>query len=238
MRRSDRAVIKALTLAAEQHEQHLARWAMRLVRKCERKINVPRLEKRKGRVPAKTVVPSEAKTAQKTARSAIENILGSFRYKFQNALRRCSLMKRAQATFRMPMSREDFFKLLAGCLDMTGEGDADEEQCCACMQDVDRKDAIELVTSILGVESDWWCRRCYGRRLWKRRDCAHLDFRPDHPQRNTTRFRWFQRHISQLDHDGNEHKVMEAHMQCHFPRNVTAVKPNKKFKRPPAKKQL
>jgi hypothetical protein len=66
----------------------------------------------------------------------------------------------------------------------------------------------------------WIARRMYGQKIWKRRDCSHVDVIPDNAQKNAVIAAWAMETARQVDITGKERITQRPKMIFRFPRNT------------------
>lgn len=229
-----RALAKALSLAEMQGEEAALKRALRLVRAYERGINKKERSQRSRRFNdgrgSEPYMVVEAKTATITERKELGDVLAVIKYKFQAALRRYLLLKNACARFSLPCTRDAFIKIFSGHANIQGRRVATGEELIVSLENMSQTDVMNKITNILGEKDDRWCRRYYGRTLFKRREVAYVDYKKDVLQRSKIRFRLCTREIKQLDHEGQEIITSCSFLQGTFPRNTTTVRPSKELR--------
>eukprot|EP00466_Bigelowiella_natans_P005719 jgi/Bigna1/77272/fgenesh1_pg.46_\ len=215
---------RALRLAAEQREESELKNAPLSIRRCEKKLqgreNRRHLTRRISRKVCKTLF--EEKQSCKCdghgpAGAMIDNVaLGS-----QQALKRCTLRKRATASFSLPMSKEHFLQLWKGCAKV--ESNDTEGVLPATMDGERQRDTSNKLAEALGIEpneGNWVIRRMHGLDPLKRRDCSHIHVQKSHADEKNVKVMWKSQTLRQIDIRGTERVVSKSRMTLRFPRNV------------------
>eukprot|EP00466_Bigelowiella_natans_P017301 jgi/Bigna1/84483/fgenesh1_pg.141_\ len=218
-----RGIPRALRLAAEQREELELKSAPLSIRRCEKKLqmreNRRHLKRRISRNACKTLF--EEKQSHKCDGHGPGAMINNAAFGSQQALKRCTLGKRATASFSLPMSKEHFLKLWKG--HAKTESNDTEDVLSATMDGERQRDTSNELAEALGIEpneGNWVIRRMCGLDPLKRRDCAHIHVQKSHADEKNTKVMWKSQTLRQIDIRGTERVASKSRMTLRFPRNV------------------
>eukprot|EP00466_Bigelowiella_natans_P017054 jgi/Bigna1/146583/aug1.117_g21291 len=143
---------RALRLAAEQREELELKNAPLSIRRCEKKLqrreNCRHLTRRISRKVCKTLF--EEKQSCKCDGHGLGATICNVAFGAQQALKRCTLRKRATASFSLPMSKEHFLQLWKGCAKV--ESNDTEDVLLATTGGERQRDTSNKLAEALGIE--------------------------------------------------------------------------------------
>lgn len=241
-----RGVRKAMTLAQEQGEQEDLCRALRLVAKYEKKIQqglnesevAAAMGKEKKNNPRKSRLPEEHQThclkevtAEKKPRSDVRDIQAAVVHKIQKSLKLYHLRKRARAVWYMRASEDEFLSLFGGYAKIYRH---DNGRMFVRISGEDTAAVNALLGPILSIDKEqrhWYCRRFYGQKHKKERDCSYVCIDRNHEKKKEITFGFKMEHTAQRDRSGKQHTTSMGIMFCKFPRAVATVKPLKKYRK-------
>eukprot|EP00466_Bigelowiella_natans_P007136 jgi/Bigna1/83703/fgenesh1_pg.113_\ len=212
-----RGIPRALRLAAEQREESTLKNALLSIRRCEKKLqareNRRHLKRRISRKTCKTLF--EEKQSCKCDRHGPGAMINNAVFGSQQALKRCTLGKRATASFSLPISKEHFLQLWKGCAKV---------EMMSIMESNDTEGVLSAtMDEALGIEpneGNWVIRRMCGLDPLKRRDCSCIHVQKSHADEKNTKVTWKSQTLRQIDIRGTERVASKSRMTFRFPGNV------------------
>lgn len=211
-------------MAEENNEKEEVRQAIRLVAAYERKLQQAEEQKSRKtpRFRCKYSRVVRAASAKKTPRDVISSLVDVVGHLLQRSLKRYVLRKMATASFSCTMTKKDFIRMFQGFGIIESTDDKQRLKfTMTSSPDQSLTDKLgECLRSGGQGNENWIIRRFYGKKIWKRRDCAFVHIVEENAAKNKIVAYWSLEQTTQLDLFGEQRETLRPRMLFRFPRNT------------------